>query len=629
MSCRVVLAVSGGGGGSGGQSSGGRWWRFRRDGPPRFLCRNARYSVGKSAAAWWTMGPLAPWPLVALEAATLPVARALPFGQRGLAHELAPARPVVCLTAEVGEALLSRARAFRAFRGVPGWCAAPRRHRRQAGRTDPIHGYPWTPLGTDNIAPLGRGKPWSKGLVFSIKTGLDRAERAVRRSVQRSRFGRQTPNIKPPDLQAAAAAPPAIASPDRPLRVAAIGSASFHSRQAPGASPPRRVPVPALARMHANQLKRVRSHPAISCSHALFSGLAHLTGVGQAPSAPHELLQLSQVTILRGGGGQHPQRAPRCHRRATTSAWWYEVPTVGVLQAEFPDGQAFGTQLRTVLAQGCTVTAFDPSPSQFLGTRLHSSYRATWTFEWHSDGRPPQLHGQTRHRLRNGAGDLWLLAIAHGCSPGAVQRRPIVVSGQASTDPWASAHEKQATQVRLTDRPQSTLALGLSRHVDGWCAVHPFAPRFTCRLQPWPVVDEWMPTRLLSHARRRPAMGGKALLGDLAKTLRGNSVFGLIASKGEDESLHFLVMTKTTRVEARYSSCAEGITTSQCRRDGDSVAPDALEFASVADDNAGWKAMPRGSTEPARRLQRCKARERSRVDQGENIFQLRRTDSLL
>jgi len=91
MSCRVVLAVSGGGGGSGGQSSGGRWWRFRRDGPPRFLCRNARYSVGKSAAAWWTIGPLAPWPLVALEAATLPVARALPFGQRGLAHELAPA----------------------------------------------------------------------------------------------------------------------------------------------------------------------------------------------------------------------------------------------------------------------------------------------------------------------------------------------------------------------------------------------------------------------------------------------------------------------------------------------------------------------------------------------------------
>ncbi|PWI69902.1 hypothetical protein PCL_00814 [Purpureocillium lilacinum] len=276
MSCRVVLAVSGGGGGSGGQSSGGRWWRFRRDGPPRFLCRNARYSVGKSAAAWWTMGPLAPWPLVALEAATLPVARALPFGQRGLAHELAPAshsrtllrkeaptanpflrycfaesllrlgarlRHVVCLTAEVGEALLSRARAFHGFRGVPGWYAAPRRHRRQAGRTDPIHGYPWTPLGTDNIAPLGRGKPWSKGLVFSIKTGLDRAERAVRRSVQRSRFGRQTPNIKPPDLQAAAAAPPAIASPDRPLRVAAIGSASFHSRQAPGASLPLRVPV--------------------------------------------------------------------------------------------------------------------------------------------------------------------------------------------------------------------------------------------------------------------------------------------------------------------------------------------------------------------------------------------------
>ncbi len=137
--------------------------------------------------------------------------------------------------------LLSRARAFRGFRGVPGWCAAPRRHRRQAGRTDPIHGYPWTPLGTDNIAPLGRGKPWSKGLVFSIKTGLDRAERAVRRSLQRSRFGRKTPNIKPPDLQAAAAAPPAIASPDRPLRVAAIGSASFHSRQAPGASQPLRV----------------------------------------------------------------------------------------------------------------------------------------------------------------------------------------------------------------------------------------------------------------------------------------------------------------------------------------------------------------------------------------------------
>ncbi|KAL3957535.1 hypothetical protein ACCO45_008113 [Purpureocillium lilacinum] len=99
--------------------------------------------------------------------------------------------------------------------------------------------------------------------------------------------------------------------------------------------------------------------------------------------------------------------------------------------------------------------------------------------------------------------------------------------------------------------------------------------------------------------------------------------------RGEDDSLHFLVMTKTTRVEARYSSCAEGITTSQCRRDGDSVAPDALEFASVADDHAGWKAMPRGSTEPARRLQRCKARERSRVDQGENIFQLRMTDSLL
>ena len=45
--------------------------------------------------------------------------------------------------------------------------------------------------------------------------------------------------------------------------------------------------------------------------------------------------------------------------------------------------------------------------------------------------------------------------------------------------------------------------------------------------------------------------GGNSLLGDLAKTLRGNSVFGLIASKGEDDSLHFLVMTKTTRVEAR------------------------------------------------------------------------------
>jgi len=81
-----------------------------------------------------------------------------------------------------------------------------------------------------------------------------------------------------------------------------------------------------LARMHANQPKRVRSHPAISCSHAPFSGPAHLTGVSQAPSAPRELLQLSQVTMLRGGGGQHPQRAARCHRRATTSAWWYEVP---------------------------------------------------------------------------------------------------------------------------------------------------------------------------------------------------------------------------------------------------------------------------------------------------------------